>query len=264
MNPRRIILLVLAAVAAGGVALLVGKFLGGGTPQATARTEPAAISETQVLVAVSDLQPGQPLSPSQVQWQSWPSRSVGQGFIVKSAGASAAALVQGTVVRAPMVAGEPITYAKIVKTDSTGFMAATLKPGMRAVAITVSVATVAGGFILPNDRVDIIATRNAGGHPSADVVVSNVRVLAIDQASDGKNQKAVSDVKTATLELAPAQAEAVAQAQAAGQLSLALRSLADSNTDDDSDQEAANTDDDGPVAVIRYGLPGHSGVTGGN
>ncbi|MDE2183446.1 MAG: Flp pilus assembly protein CpaB [Alphaproteobacteria bacterium] len=267
MNPRRIVVLLLAAVAAGGVALLVRGLFGGGTPDASARTTPPPISEAQVLVAASDLQPGQPLSASQVQWQAWPSNGVSAGLITKSSGVSAAAAVEGTVVRSPIVAGEPITYNKIVKTQSAGFMAATLTPGMRAVAITVSVASVAGGFILPNDRVDIIQTQNAGGaaHATSSIVLSDVRVLAIDQASDGKNQKAVSDVKTATLELAPSQAEAVARAQASGTLSLALRGLSDSAaaTDKVASTQDVSDDDRGTVSIIRYGMTGR-GNAGGN
>ena len=266
MNMRRIVVLLLAAVAAGGVALLVRGLFGGGTTHAEARTAPPPISVSDVLVASSDLQPGQPLTAAQVRWQKWPSSGVSPGFILKASGMSAAAAVDGTVVRAPIVAGEPITYTKVVRTQSAGFMAATLTPGKRAVSITVSVASVAGGFILPNDRVDIILTRSSGDrHATSTIVLRDVRVLAIDQASDDKNQKAVSDVKTATLELSPSQAATVAEAQASGTLSLALRSLGDSNVaDNDTNTKSDSNSDAGPVAIIRYGVERHQGGTQGN
>ena len=62
------------------------------------------------------------------------------------------------MVRAPLVAGQPITNTAIVHANAAGFMAAMLKPGMRAVSITITTDSGAGGFILPNDRVDLILT----------------------------------------------------------------------------------------------------------
>jgi len=257
MNTRRLVVLLLAAGAAGVVALMVRSFIGGGSKQAEATLTPAPVAITQVLVASTRLEPGQSLTEGQVRWQQWPSNSVDPGFIMKSGGMSAAAAVEGTVVRAPIVEGEPVTYAKIVKSEAAGFMAATLAPGMRAVSISVSVASVAGGFILPNDRIDLICTVVADSPKRAlsRAVLSNVRVLAIDQAFDGKNQKAVSDVKTATLELSPKQAEIVQMAQAMGTLSLALRSLGDNEAVASNGKPGSRTDDEGSnfVSVIRYG-----------
>jgi len=258
MNMRRLVVLLLAAVAAGAIALMVRGLFGGGAKQAEATLRPAPVLTTEVLVAAARLEPGQPLSQSQVRWQQWPTKGVDPGLILRSSGLSAAAAVDGTVVRSPMVEGEPITFMKIVRSQAAGFMAATIAPGMRAVSITVSVASVAGGFILPNDRVDLlctVTTDNPKGAVSR-VVLSNVRVLAIDQATDTKNQKAVSDVKTATLELTPRQAEMVQMAQAMGTLSLALRSLGDNDsvaangkTQSGGDEEQTNA-----VTVIRYGM----------
>ncbi len=182
--------------------------------------------------------------------------------------------MKGTVVRSPIVTGEPITASKIVRSDAAGFMAATLTPGMRAISIPVSVASLAGGFILPNDRVDLMLTSQVSGDGKrfrATTFLHNVRVLAIDQAfSDAKNanqnQKPVSDVKTATLELTPAQAERVARAQASGTLSLSLRPLADHlavNATGAQDRVAAarakynngsRPSDVGEVSVIRHGV----------
>ena len=269
MNTRRLVVLLLAAAAAGVVALMVRSFFGGGSKQAEATLTPAPVSITQVLVAATRLEPGQSLAEGQVRWQQWPTRGVDPGFILKSSGLSAAAAVEGTVVRAPIVEGEPVTYTKIVKSQAAGFMAATLAPGMRAVSISVSVASVAGGFILPNDRVDLLLTTITGDNPkrgATRTVLSNVRVLAVDQASDGKNQKAVSDVKTATLELSPHQAQIVTLAQAMGTLSLALRSLGDNEAVASSGKSGSGAKDDEDssfVSVIRYGTARRQAGGGG-
>ena len=146
-------------------------------------------------------------------------------------------------------------------------MAATIAPGMRAMSIGVSVASVAGGFIQPNDRVDLLVTMIVDGTPKRGItktVLSNVRVLAIDQASDSKN-KAVSDVKTVTLELTPEQVNSTSMAQAMGTLSLALRSLGDTEVadDDSKDKSHASKNGDGMVAVLRYGMVRRPGAGGG-
>ena len=273
MNTRRLVVVLLAAVAAGGAALIVRGLLGGGTPKADANPRPAPIAISDVLVAASNLQPGQPLNAGQVRWQKWPTSIVDPGFITQRGMLTAEMAIAGTVVRAPIVAGEPITYNKIVKSDAAGFMSATLGAGMRAVSIGVSVVSVAGGFILPNDRVDIILTQtssDASKTAHAHAVLSNVRVLAIDQAFDGKNQKAVADVKTVTLELTPGQADVVARAQASGTLSLALRALGDNQTARTAQSgtpagtDSGDDDNSGGVAIIRYGIAhGSSAGTGG-
>jgi len=271
MNTRRLVVLLLAAGAAGVVALLVRGFVGGGTKQAEARVAPAPVEIARVLVAATRLDPGKPVTPDQVRWQAWPVRSIDSSFIRQSGTTTSASIVDGAVVRAPMVEGEPVTFAKIVKSGSSGFMAATIAPGMRAVSIPVSVASVAGGFILPNNRVDIILTVMTNDTPRRGLtrtVLNNVRVLAIDQATENKDQKAVSDVKTVTLELSPEQARTMATAQAMGSLSLALRGLGDDQTAAADPQKKTNAaadgdDQSGIVTVIRYGLLRKSGGGGG-
>ena len=257
MNTKRLFAFVLAAGAAGIVALMVRNVLGGGSKQAEAKVAPP-LEISEVLVASARLEPGKPVTAAQVRWQAWPAKIVDASFIRKTSGLSPSSIVDGTVARAPMVEGEPVTFAKIVKAQGSGFMAATIAPGMRAVAIGVSVASVAGGFILPNNRVDLLLTQVMGDNPKHGItrlVLADVRVLAIDQASDDKNQKAVSDVKTVTLELTPEQSRTVALAQAMGTLSLALRSLGDEAvaSADDAGSKDGNDGQESVVAVLRYG-----------
>jgi pilus assembly protein CpaB len=243
--------------------------LGGGTTKVDARPEPAPIAIANVLVAASNLQPGQPLGAGMVQWQKWPKSAVDPGFIQQTGAISADATVAGTVARAPIVAGEPITYSKIVRSDASGFMAATLRPGMRAVSIPVTIASVAGGFILPNNRVDIILTETTNDSPKrahSRVVLSDVRVLAIDQTT--ASQKSVSDAKTATLELAPDQAETLSRAQVTGTLSLALRALGDGDPGQTASQSSGarsgGDSDADQVSIIRYGVVHTQSANGRN
>ncbi|GAA0582386.1 Flp pilus assembly protein CpaB [Rhizomicrobium electricum] len=270
MNTRRLVVLLLAAGAAGVVALMVRGFVGGGTKQAEAKVATPAAEITQILVAATRLDPGRPMTADSVRWEAWPVKAVDASFIRKTPGTTPATLVAGMVVRAPMVPGEPVTFAKIIKSQSPGFMAATIAPGMRAVAISVSVASVAGGFILPNNRVDIMLTMVTGDNPkrgSTRTVLADVRVLAVDQTLDKPDQKPTSDVKTVTLELTPEQAHTVATAQAMGMLSLTLRSLGDEQTATADAGNSAPAPDDqssgGIVTVIRYGTMRKSGGGGG-
>jgi pilus assembly protein CpaB len=259
MNGRRLIVLLLAAGAAGIVALMVRGFVGGGARQAEAQSAAPAVEMAQILVAATRLEPGKPLSANQVRWQPWPAKSIDPSFIRQSGTTNPAAVVDGMVVRSPMVEGEPVTMTKIVRSQSSGFMAATIGPGMRAVSIPVSLASLAGGFILPNNRVDIMLTVVTGDSPKRGLtrtVIADVRVLAIDQAMENRDQRAVSDVKTVTLELTPEQARTMATAQAMGTLSLTLRRLGDvAQTAGDQPSASAGSGDEqsGVVTVIRYG-----------
>src|SRR5665213_548648 len=190
MNTPRLVVLGLAAVAAGGAAFLARGLLGGGTPAVKASL-PQSITTSEVLVAASDLAPGQKLVPEQVRWQKWPKNAVDPSFMTQDTTPDLETAMKGTIIRSPIVTGEPITSAKVVHSDSVGFMAATLMPGMRAVSIPISVASLAGGFILPNDRVDLMLTSQVNADSKrfrATTFLHNVRVLAIDQAfSDTKN-----------------------------------------------------------------------------
>jgi pilus assembly protein CpaB len=265
MNTQRLIVLGLALVAAGGAALLVRSMLGGGTPNVEAKT--ASVPMSEVLVASSNLMPGQSLSADQVRWEKWPTASVDSSFITHQSTPSEEAAVKGVVARAAIIAGQPITNTAIVHGDSAGFMAATVTPGMRAVSITINTDAGAGGFILPNDRVDVLLTRKYGNSDPAvitsEILLSNVRVLAVDQTyKQDKDTKSVS-AKSATLELTPGQSQIVARGQMAGTLSLALRPLGDTGEVASLEDKLKNVkDNEGPVQVIRYGLATNGGRLG--
>jgi pilus assembly protein CpaB len=163
MNRSRVIVLGLAAIAAGAAAFLARGFLGGGTE--LGKAQPAAVSTVGVLVASSNIEPGRALTPDMVRWQPWPKSTVDSTFLTQDANSNPDQIVKGTVARAPIIAGEPLTNTKIVHSDAAGYMAAMVSPGMRAVSIPITTESGAGGFILPNDRVDLILTVFASDSP---------------------------------------------------------------------------------------------------
>ena len=196
------------------------------------------------MVAAGELVQGQALDEKSLRWQSWPKESVSAGFISREAKPDALTSFTGALVRSHFVAGEPIREEKIAR-GAAGMLAAMLPPGKRAVAIRVSAESTAGGFILPNDRVDVIQniSSSAEGSPRTQsrTLLRNVRVLAVDQKADETKGQLVVVGKTATLEVSPAEAEIIASAQAAGTLSLALRSIADLDEKPVSPGRAAST-----------------------
>jgi len=255
MDRSRIIVLAVAAVAAGAVALLARSLLGGGTPQTAAAPAPQVVM-SEVLVAVGNLTPGAQLTAANVRWQDWPKASIDPSFITQAAAPDINKFVQGTVVRAPMMAGEPLAATKIVHGDASGYLAAQLMPGMRAVSVTISADTGAGGFILPNDRVDILCTQqtNEAHKFRTQTVLKDVRVLAVDQTYDSKDSKTVVG-RTATIELKPEQVELLERTKASGTLSLALRALGD-NEKTAAAAKPKPDDDTGSreIEIVRYGV----------
>jgi pilus assembly protein CpaB len=255
MNTARIVVLVLA-VGAGGVAA----YLASGTDRKPEPQQAAQIETVDVLVAKSDLPLGQSITAGDMQWQTWPANTVSPAFIQRKNNPNAVTEFTGSIVRSTFFAGEPIRDAKLVKANGSGFMAAVLPSGMRAVSNEVSPETGAGGFILPNDRVDVLLTtrdRNGTGKNGAEtvnseVVLGNIRVLAIDQTIEEKNGQKVVVGKTATLELKPEQTETLARARQSGTLSLALRSIADANVPQEQTDERRRRQD--TINVVRYGV----------
>ena len=257
MYTARIVVLTIA-LSAGGVAA----YLARGSDNKSVPAEPVVTLQTvDVLVAKADIGLGQSITPENLQWQTWPAATASNNFIRRSERPEATKEVEGSIARAPFIAGEPIRELKLVKANGSGFMAAVLPSGMRAISTEISPETGAGGFILPNDRVDVILSKrdkNPSQSSSVDVVISeiiltNIRVLAIDQAPKEKDGQNAVVGKTVTLELKPEQAETLARSRQTGTLALALRSIADVNAvDTKSDDQAAKRGDS--VNVVRYGV----------
>src|SRR5579872_6221871 len=155
MKRSRIIVLVIA-LAAGAVAAM----LASGNRKTEAPKEPAAppLATVDVLVAKADLGTGQVVGEGDIGWQTWPAASAGSNFIKKTDRPDAIKDFVGAVVRVPMAAGEPVRDSKVVMAKGGGFMAAILPRGMRAIAVDIAPDSSAGGFILPNDHVDVLLT----------------------------------------------------------------------------------------------------------
>ena len=260
MNTARIVVLTVA-IGAGGIAAYLASGSNSPAPPPTAPV--AQLPTVDVLVAKSDIGLGQVVKPEDMQWQTWPTATASAVFIRRNERPDATTQITGSIARAPFIQGEPIREQKLVKAEGSGFMAAILPSGMRAVSTEISPETGAGGFILPNDRVDVLLTRRdknadragTGGEViNSEIILSNIRVLAIDQAPKEKDGQNSVVGKTVTLELKPEQTETLARARQSGTLSLALRSIADVNAKDDNGNEPARRRGES-VSVIRFGIP---------
>jgi pilus assembly protein CpaB len=237
MSPRQIIILGVALLAALG-ALFIVRGMANRQPQQTAAPV-VAVQGPRVLVASKDVATGATLQTTDLEWRIWSESAMSANFIKDADSAGALEELTGAVARQDLLAGEPIVRSRVVKPGEQGFMAAILTPGYRAVAVPISEETAAAGFILPNDRVDVIVTRKVtlldalgggggGEETRSGIALENVRVLSIDQTF--KMEKG-SEAKTlegsvALLELSPRDSEMLAMADQMGEISLALRPVA--------------------------------------
>lgn len=225
----RLAVLVVALAAGGVAAWLALAFEGGDRPVISANA-PAPVPTQEVLVAARDLALGDKLEEISIRWQAWPEDAVNAAFILRSARPDAIETLSGTVVSSSFISSEPILDMKLASAEA-GVLSSILPSGKRAVALRISAESTAGGFILPNDRVDVLHTvtgakDDAAGGAVTRTLLRNVRVLAVDQTTGEKASDPVVG-KTATLELDPEQTETITSAQASGTLALSLRSVAD-------------------------------------
>jgi pilus assembly protein CpaB len=262
MKAARIVVLVVA-VAAGGLAALLAGRGGEEAPPPVAEKPSTQIDTVDVLVAKTDIQLGQSVGRQDMQWQIWPVAAASPSFVRRSDKPEAIEQLAGAIARAPFVAGEPIREAKLIKSNGSGYMAAVLDKGMRAVSTEISPETGAGGFILPNDRVDVILSRRdreaeksgSGEAQVSETILSNIRILAIDQTLGEKDGQKVVIGKTATLEMTQRQAETLALSRQLGTLSLALRSLADAgDTALPQTEEERNAGRRVGINTVRFGV----------
>ena len=249
MKAARLVVLGVA-LAAGGAAYMLSR---GQTPAPVKMALPAPSETVDVLVAKTDIDVGRAVAPENLAWQPWPVKAAGPLYIKRSDRPNAIDDMKGSVARAQFVAGEPIREQKLVKADGGGFMSAILPAGMRAVSTEISAETGAGGFILPNDHVDVILTREGDQTFISDTILRNVRVLAIDQTVQEKDGQKVVVGRTATLELSPRQTETLTLSRRRGTLSLALRSLADARPVKSGGVEEVENESNS-VNFIRYGV----------
>ena len=261
MKPARILLLMVALITGGLAAFLATR----GEAPATRIVETTQIQQEakrQVLVATSTIGVGQRLTKSLVSWQDWPEGAVRPEYITSDVIPDAPTQMIGTVARFEIFSGEPIREAKLVRSDQ-GYLSAVIEPGMRAVSVAVTSVSGAGGYIVPNDRVDIVRTTRQSTGAGTQTILANIKVLAIGKrlgeagASAGNpdpedpQSQIFGDEEVATLELSPGQAETIIGAAAEGKLTLVLRSVADfAPSENDGLLQASNR----PIRLIRFGV----------
>lgn len=236
MKSSQIIVLAVALVAAIGAGILAKGFISAPAPAPQPRVadapEPAPppVAVEEVLVMAAPIGIGEPLTLEQMRWQEWPAEVVDPSYVVKTAEPNAIDKLVGTTVRVPLTTGEPIRKNRLVGFGKN-YMSAVLPKGMRALAVRVSSESTGGGFVLPNDYVDLMGIKKdeEDGTIATDIILENVRVLAIDQFfKQGPDGPQTSIGQTATLELSPDEVELVTVAQQTyDQISLVLRSVKD-------------------------------------
>ncbi|WP_373505937.1 Flp pilus assembly protein CpaB [Aestuariivirga sp.] len=269
MNKARILILGLAL----GSAALAGVLAKGviGKKSVKEVVEVNKVPMVQVLVASKDLALGERLGDAAINWRDWPQDNVGELMITKDSNPDALEKMKMARARLPIFSGEPIVDRKLVMPNEGGFMSAILPQGMRAISVAISERSAVSGFILPNDRVDVILTRKLDGPDGSgkvvrsETVLTNVRVLAINQTfrqEAGEDKVTVTEGKTAVLELDPQQSEVITKVEAAGELSLALRSIAEGGDSGVQDTRPVLSDAfkgskksaDGDRVIVRYGV----------
>jgi pilus assembly protein CpaB len=279
MSPVRLIILLVAGAAAIGAVFLVRSVQ---APSAAAAAQPvevaapvvAEIPTKQILIAREAIPVGKFVALDDLAWQAWPADAPTDAFITQEGEPEALEKMVGAVARVEVIKGEPVTKVKLVHPGTVGFMSVMLTPGMRAVSIEIEAETAAGGFIQPNDRVDVIVTREIEAKTQgalgirSDMILTNVRVLAIDaiygnppsveSEEPGTGQGEVIIGSRATLELTERDATLVNTARRAGDLSLTLRSVADLSAPQGATaqgrvyRDGVSQDAEG-VRVYRYG-----------
>lgn len=262
MKPARLILL-LVAIVAGGLAAFLATRGNAPAPKIEQVTQVEQEARTQIMVARKPIGVGERLTPENIEWQGWPAEAVRPEYVTIEAVPDAMERLNGAVARFEIFTGEPVREAKLARAGR-GYLSAVITPGMRAVSIGVSATAGAGGFIVPNDHVDVLLTRETAAGRQSQTILRNVKVLAIglrlgergetggQSASDEEDDptaKTFSKDTIATLELDPYQSETIVNASQVGRISLVLRSVVDFGETDAGLQNGNNAS----VRMIRYG-----------
>ncbi len=230
MNMSKIIIIIVALGAAIGAMMLANSL--NSTPAPIAQVE-TVIQETEtvdILVASTMMLMGHKVGVDDIKWQKWPKDMVYDNMIVRNEQENKMQEAVDSVVKTQIDEGDPIRFSKLIDPKGGGLLSALLAPGMRAISTPISPETGAGGFILPNDKVDVLLTmQNQQNQNKTRTILVNIKVLAIDQTIREEDGQQVVVGKTATLELSSSQSEILAMANNEGSLTLSLRSLADRN-----------------------------------
>lgn len=257
MKPTSIVLLLVALIA-GGLAAFLATQQSGPVQVVEGPTQVIQEAKQKVLVAMTPIGVGERLSSKTVQWADWPEGAVREDYISMEKTPEALTDITGAVARFEIFPGDPVTEAKLVRTGQ-GYLSAVLEKGKRGVSVAVEAASASGGFIVPNDRVDVVLTRQSPSGLISETIVRNVKVLAINlrlgetgstgaPANPEAPNEAFQGSSIATLELDPEQGEAVINAAKVGTISLSLRSIADFASSEDRSRRSNQN-----IRLIRAG-----------
>ena len=184
------------------------------------RVEQAQVGLTKIAVAAVPLDYGMDITPDKVKFVDFPAASLPPGSYNQFAQLVPAG--KRRVVLRPIQVNEPILASKLAGEGLGPSIAYLLPDGMRAAAVRVNDVSGVAGFVQPSDAVDVLITRQLSERQVTDVLLQNIRVIAIDQNAQGANGQPILG-KTATLEVTPVDAQKLALAQQVGSLSLVLR-----------------------------------------
>ena len=264
---RARILILLLAIGSAILAVFLARGILGQQAAPTSTVEAPKPQTVPVLVAAKDIALGERVIAIAVEWRDWPRDNVAPFMITREAKPAAIEELEGRRARAAILAGEPIAESKLLSANSGSLMSSLVRDGMRAISIRISDRSAAGGFILPEDRVDIIATVKviieSGAFGGSDKsiyftsrLVENVRVLAINRTVPPVNESSIEKPTIAVLELDPQQAEIVAGAEKQGELDLSLRNIASENgsSGEDRPRLAALTEAPNAVEIYKQGF----------
>ncbi len=265
----RVALFTLMAIGLGGFGTVAWYSMRPAPPPVTQAEAPPP--HAMMLAAAHPLRAGSLLKPEDVTAQDVIATDLPAGAKLDTPVARAELI--GAMIRRSLAQSEALLPADLLHPGDHGFLAAVLGAGKRAISVGVDAVSGTAGLIWPGDRVDLVLTQSqddvtlpAGKRVSAETVLTDVRVIAIDQQLVQGASPGVSDAqpaRTVTLEVSPPEAERVAVAVKLGRLSLAVRS-ADPAPDTDA---VAGTDGARPVtwggdvsSALSLGHQGGSGT----
>lgn len=250
MNLSKVIIVVVALGVAILAMVLSKSFL---TPtqskQMAVNKVVEVLEKADVMVAAKNMVMGHKVTADDIKWQAWPKELVRDTMIVRSDNEEKFDQAISSIVKVQIDEGDPIRFTKLIDPKNGGVLSAILAPGMRAISTPISPETGAGGFILPNDKVDVLLTKqNADNKNKTNTILSNIKVLAIDQTITERDGEQVVVGKTATLELSSVQSEILAMANNEGSLTLSLRSLADREVSNSNETRRKKK-----LTILRHG-----------
>lgn len=216
-------MMIVMALVFGAAAIFAGQKWLDRQSSRLAAMQPVArpVATQKIVVAAVPFPFGTELSREHLRELDWP-----EGALPKGAFGSIAEILDGQTRRVALAGveeNEPLLKAKVTGPGQRASLAAVIQEGMKAVTVRVNDVAGVAGFVLPGERVDILLTRTVDREESfADVLLQNVKVLAIDQSADERSDKP-SIVKAVTLEVNTGQAQRLTLAASVGTLSLALR-----------------------------------------